>query len=156
MTQNSVLNKTWYVERRGTLIAEEFLLELEPDRLSAMPDEKDQLFYFDYLAFFSTNDGTPITIAVIVKAKEQEIRGKFTFPAQEAGSLRRANLPVLIVAIDVKQNLVFFNWIKDAISDEQLRQLKNRASCTIELREATPEEKEKLKHEIFDLAEVPA
>ena len=58
-------NKAWYIGRRGELLAEELLLELETTYVASLQQPDIGL---DYVAFFSKDDGTPVIIAVEVKA----------------------------------------------------------------------------------------
>lgn len=138
--------ETWYVARRGELLAEQFLLGLKPDYVTEM---RDSDLGFDYMAFFTKPDKSPVAIAVQVKTTERSIQGKYAFPAAQLGRLFYANLPVLILVIDVKNNEIYFNWIKDAVSAEQANALDNRVSSAIPLRLSTPEEQDKLRREIL-------
>jgi hypothetical protein len=47
---------TWYVARRGELLAEEFLQDLKPSYLSPMQGLD---LGIDYMAFFQKADGSP-------------------------------------------------------------------------------------------------
>ena len=139
-------NKTWYVARGGELLAEQFLLDLAPHYLCPM---NERGIGIDYMAFFSRSDGSIVVIAVEVKATQQEIKGRYSFPASQAKRLLKLNIPVLVVVIDVKENEIYFNWIKDAIPVEQQKALSSVQSCRIILRESTQEERDKLKQEII-------
>lgn len=139
-------NKAWYVARRGELLAEQFLLELKPNYISPMQGLD---FGIDYMAFFSKSDGTPIAIAIAVKATQQEIKGHYLLSSSQAQRLLNSNLPVLIIVIDVKSNNTYFNWIREAIPAEQKASLHRTVSCRIDLRAATPEELAKLRQEIL-------
>jgi len=107
-------NVAWYIERRGKLLAEQFLLALSPDNILL-----NQEGPFDYLAVFTQKDGAPILIGIQVKATEREIGGRYHLQANLANRLLRANIPVLVVVIDVKTNEVYFEWIDNAISPER-------------------------------------
>ena len=139
-------NKAWYIARRGELLAEQFLLELEPSYLSLM---QGQDFGIDYMAFFQKADGTPVVIAIEVKATQREMKGHFTLSSSQAQKLLNMNIPVLVIVVDVKDNNIYFNWIKDAISVEQKDSLDKTSSCRISLRASTSEEREKLRQEII-------
>ena len=132
--------------RRGELLAEQFLLGLKPDYVTEMPGSD---LGFDYIAFFTKPDKAPVAVAVQVKTTERGINGRYAFPAAQLSRLFHANLPVLILVIDVKNNEIYFNWIKDAVSAEQASALDNRVSWNIALRLSTPEEQEKLRLEIL-------
>jgi Holliday junction resolvase-like predicted endonuclease len=140
-------NKAWYIGRRGELLAEEFLLELETTYVASLQQSDIGL---DYVAFFSKDDGTPVIIAVEVKATEQEIKGRFVMQSSLLKRLRHLNVPVLIIVVDVKHNDIYFTWAQDAVPPEREDSLRRSAMCTISLRKATSEEKDLLKHEILN------
>jgi hypothetical protein len=112
----------WYVTKRGNLLAQEFLFELEPKQVVYTGDEKESPF--DYLTLFTKEDGSLAT-------------------------LKKSNIPVLILVIDVKRNHCFFGWATEDFSSPSfsLDKLQKRG-----LRPAIPEEMEKLKQEIMALA----
>jgi hypothetical protein len=139
-------NKTWYIARRGELLAEEFLLDLAPNYLAPMQDTSIGI---DYMAFFSRDDGSIVVIAIEVKATQQEVKGRYSFPSSQALRLLKLNIPALILVVDVKENGIHFNWIRDAIPIEQQASLANTSSCRIILRASTPEERAKLRQEIL-------
>jgi hypothetical protein len=139
-------NTNWYVARRGELLAEQFLLALQPDNVSASRSENVP---FDFIAFFTKPDQTLFIIGVEVKATQQEIGGRYPFPAKQAMSLLHSNIPVLVVVIDVKTNEVYFNWIKDAIPAEKQAGLSDLQSCTLRLRKSSEEEMQRLRNEIM-------
>ncbi len=141
-------NKAWYVARRGELLAQEFLLELEPCNLSPMQDLD---LGIDYMAFFQKSDGTIVVTAVEVKATEREIKDRFSFPSSQAKRLLSMNIPVLILVIDVKATTIYFNWIRDAVSLEQRETLDETSTCSITLRTSTEQERQQLKREILEL-----
>jgi hypothetical protein len=136
----------WYISRRGELLAEQFLLELQPDSVVA---NRSEGVPFDFIAFFTTPDYTPVIIGVEVKATQQEISGRHPFPANQALRLLRSNIPVLVVVIDVKTNEVYFNWIKDAIPAEKQAGLSDVHTCSLNLRKSSEEEIHLLRNEIL-------
>ena len=140
--------ETWYVARRGELLAEQFLIELKPDYVTPMRGGAD--LGFDYVAFFTKPDKSPIAIAVVVKITESPINGRYPFPVSQLRQLRGGTLPVLVLVIDVKHNEMYFNWADQAVSPDQADALNKRVSCTATLRPSTPEEQEKLRHEILE------
>ncbi len=139
-------NTNWYIARRGELLAEQFLLSLQPDNVVANSPENSP---FDFIAFFTKPDHTPFIIGVKVKATQQEIGGRYPFPANQAMQLLRSNIPVLVVVIDVKTNEVYFNWIKDAIPTEKQVGLSELRTCTLRLRKNSDEEMQTLRNEIL-------
>lgn len=139
-------NTNWYVSRRGELLAEQFLLELHPDSVVASPQGSPP---FDFIAFFTKPDGTPILIGVEVKATQQEIGGRYPFPADQAMRLLRSNIPVLVIVVDVKTSGVYFNGIKNAIPAEKQSTLSELQMCSLHLRKSSEEEVKQLKNEIM-------
>ena len=141
-------NKAWYIARRGELLAQEFLLELEPCSLSPMQDLD---LGIDYMAFFQKADGTIVVTAVEVKATEREIKDRYSYSSAQAKRLLSMNIPVLILVIDVKATTVYFNWIRNAISSDQREMLDKTSTCSITLRTSTEQERQQLKREILNL-----
>jgi hypothetical protein len=144
MTENN--NTPWYVTQRGELLAESFLLELDPNELRVIRDSDAG---FDYVAFFSKADSAPVLIGVHAKATEQEINGGCLFQVAQLKRLQNSNIPILIVVLDVKRNEIYFNWAQDAIQENNKGLLSRRSAIPITLRKATLEEVEKLKQEII-------
>lgn len=139
-------NKTWYVARRGELLAEQFLLDLAPSYLSAV---QSQDLGIDYMAFVQKADGTPVVIGVEVKTTQHDIKGRYSLPSSQVRHLLNMNVPVLILVVDVKDNNIYFNWVKEALSEEQKASLDKTSSCNIQLRMSTADEREKLRQEII-------
>lgn len=144
-------NTTSYiVARRGELLAEQFLLELEPKQVSSL---QNQDIGFDYIVFFTKADGSTSTVAVEVKSTEKEIiGGRYSLPTSSIEKLLNSNLPVLIIVVNVKSNEIYFNWIRDSIPTDYKKTLEQRWMYTVKLRKATPTEVEKLKKEILQLS----
>ena len=138
----------WYVTKRGELLTKEFLFEIEPnDLMIHTGDHADHLF--DYMALFLKPDGSPVTIAIAVKATEEEIQGVYPFKVSDLEKFKNSNIPVLILVIDVKRNQYFLNWAKNAIMPEQKESLNSEQFFSVLLRQGTPEEMQKLKQEIL-------
>ena len=139
-------NNTWYVEERGALLAEGFLLELRPAELRIMQNSE---VGFDYVAFFSKADSSPVLIGVEAQATEQKVNGGYPFQVAQLKRLQNSNIPILIVVLDVKRNEIYFNWAQDAMPEKYKKSLGRRSEIPLELRKATLEEVEKLKQEIL-------
>jgi hypothetical protein len=139
----------WYVTKRGELLTKEFLFEIEPDDLIYTGDHAEHLF--DYMALFLKPDGSPVTIAIAVKATEEEIQGIYPFKVSDLKKFKNSNIPVLILAIDVKRNQFFFNWAEKSIIPEQTNSLNSEQFVSVTLRQGTPEEIQKLKQEIMTI-----
>ena len=137
----------WYITKRGQLLSQEFLFELAPKQAIYTGDEPDHLF--DYMALFPKSDGSLVTIAIAVKATEEEIEGAYPFKVSDLEKFKNSNIPVLILVIDVKRNKFFLNWAKNAIVREQKDSLNSEQFVSVVLRQGTPEEMQKLKQEIL-------
>ena len=139
----------WYITKRGQLLSQEFLFELAPKQAIYTGDEPDHLF--DYMALFPKSDGSLVTIAIAVKATEEEIEGVYPFKISDLEKFKNSNIPVLILVIDVKRNKFFLNWAKNAIVSEKKESLNSEQFVSIPLRQGTPEDIQKLKQEILTI-----
>lgn len=137
----------WYITKRGQLLSQEFLFELAPKQAIYTGDEPDHLF--DYMALFPKSDGSLVTIAIAVKATEEEIEGVYPFKVSDLEKFKHSNIPVLILVIDVKRNKFFLNWAKNAIVPEQKHSLNSEQFVSVVLLQGTPKEMQKLKQEIL-------
>jgi hypothetical protein len=139
----------WYITKRGELLTKQFLFEIEPEDLIYTGDHADHLF--DYMALFLKPDGSPVTIAIAVKATEEEIEGAYPFKVSDLEKFKNSNIPVLILVIDVKRNQYFLNWAKNAIVTGQKESLNSEQFISVTLRQGTREEIQKLKQEIMTI-----
>ncbi|MBD2653437.1 hypothetical protein H6G45_08020 [Synechocystis sp. FACHB-383] len=140
----------WYVTKRGELLAKQFLFELDPNDLVYTGDHPEH--FFDYMILYLKSDGSPVTIAMTVKPTEEEIKGVYPVKVSELNRLKNANIPVLMLVIDVKQNHYFFNWVQEVTQSEELAIANSDEldqSILIPLRHGTTEEIQKLKQEIL-------
>jgi len=142
-------NESWYVGRRAELLAELFLQELGPDYLAQASGPGNP---FDFLASFVASDGTSKSIGVQVKATQQEVGSHFRLSSPESAvrAWQKSNTPVLLVVVDTKRSKVFFNWaqaIKESASPAGAS--RTPAGFAVRLREATDQEKGRLKSELF-------
>ena len=135
------------VQRRATLLLEEFLLSLGAAYVSSF--EGDPVG-FDYLAFFTSGDGSTRVVAIELKATEREIGGRFPLPGQTVRRAAGMNVPALLVVVDVKRSEVFYTWARDALTTVE----DNERS--VPLRLAGPEENAALLREIFGSTAIPA
>ncbi len=95
------------VGRRGELIAELFLQELNPSYVAqSEPD-----FGYDFFVGFPNSDGGVNTYGVEVKATERPIRDSFRIRTSTFERLAHSNVPALLLLVDVKQNQLFYAWI---------------------------------------------
>ncbi len=139
-------SEVWYVSQRGQLLAEQFLLELEPVHVSSLQQSDIGL---DYLLFFSRKNGALQALGVEVVPTEREVPGLFTVDSSLMERLAGSNLPALLVVIDVKRSEIYFNWVEEAHFAKPKPSDGEPRKCTIELRKSSREEIEKLKREIL-------
>ena len=139
---------TWYIGKRGVLLAKQFLLELEPQDIIYLGDSLSHSF--DYMALFLKSDGSLLTIGIEVKATEKQIKNVYDFQLSAIKKLKQSNIPVLIVVIDVKRNLFFFNWVKKVVASEEIDSSNLKQFVSVPLRQGTPEEIQNLKQQIME------
>ena len=96
------------VGRRSEILAELFLQELGPTFLS----RPTQDLGFDFLVGFNNTKGGLNTFAVEVKGTDTSITSSFSLDRSSYRRLVRSNLPVFLLAVDVKQNRLFYGWPK--------------------------------------------
>ena len=101
------------------------------------------------MALFLKSDGSPVTIAITVKATEEEINGIYPMAVSELDTLRKSNIPVLLLVIDVKRNQYFLNWVKDVTHFNHSDSLSMEPLVMIPFRYGTPEEIQVIKQEIL-------
>lgn len=141
------VKKPWYITRRGELLSQEFLFELAPKRVIYTGDEPDN--DVDYMALFSKPSNGLITIAVKVEPMEEEINGVYSIQASELNKLKKANIPILFLVIDVKRNHYFFDWVNQIAKLDNPEPSHLEQSIPVTLRHGTAEEIQKLKQEIL-------
>lgn len=100
------------VERRGELMAELFLEELEPAYL-ARPSVASHELGFDYFVGFKNPHGGVNTFGVVTKATEQPVHGKTRLKTPAFNFVANSNLPVLLLVTDVKRNQIFIAWPRE-------------------------------------------
>jgi hypothetical protein len=102
--------KSTTIDRRAELLAELFLQDLEAEFVAqaAMTD-----FVFDFFIGFPNPEGGINTFAVEVKSTERPINGSFAIPANVYRRLAHSNIPVLLLVIDVKDNVIYYAWPGD-------------------------------------------
>ena len=93
--------------RRGELMAELFLQELQPAFLAQAARDLG----YDFLVGFTNSEGGLNTYAVEVKATEQSVEGKYRMPAAQFRRLAHSNLPALLLVAEVKNNQLYYAWL---------------------------------------------
>jgi len=96
------------VDRRGELIVELFLQDLEP----AFVAQSTLDFGYDFLVGFINAEGGINTSAVVTKATEQPVPDRYGLPKKIYEQLAYANIPVLLLVANVKENRLYHAWIK--------------------------------------------
>lgn len=139
-------DKAWYVERRGELLVQQFLLDLGARHVSSLQSSDLGL---DYLAFFSRDDRSLRAIGVEAKATEREINGRFPVAAALLRRLEESNLPILLVVADVKRNEIYFEWLHDSPLLRPTGTGRQPSTYTLKVRRLTTEERGRLLDEIF-------
>src|ERR1035438_171961 len=94
------------VGRRSELMAELFLQELEPKFLTRPTLDLG----FDFLVGFENQGGGVNTFAVEVKGTENSISSSFSLDKRSYRRLVNSNVPGFLLAVDVKQNKLFYAW----------------------------------------------
>ncbi len=94
--------------RRAELLVELFLEELNPLYLAKVNSEEKRELPFDYLVFLKKGIAL-LAFGVLIKAynEKSELLKSVQISADEYAQLIGSNLPILIVAVDVKKNTFF-------------------------------------------------
>jgi hypothetical protein len=100
------------IGRRGELLAELFLQELEPEFVAQATAED---FAFDFLIGFANRRAGINSYAVEVKATEQPVADEYQIERPVFDRLANSNIPVLLLVVDVKRNELFFAWPTDQL-----------------------------------------
>jgi hypothetical protein len=135
--------QAWYVERRGELLAEQFLIDLGADYVSSRRSTDPGL---DYVAFFKKNGGMPRVIGVQLERTQREVTGRYRMSAGQIRRLQGSDLPILMIVADVKHNEIHYAWMREEVLPERMD---SSRGASITLRKWMPGEKSKLRHEIL-------
>lgn len=100
------------IGRRGELMAELFLQELNPTFVAKPTTD----FGYDfYLGFQNTNGGIN-NFAIQVKATSRPVPSMFPISTKLYKLLTNSNIPALLIVVDVKQNKLYYAWLSAEIS----------------------------------------
>jgi hypothetical protein len=138
----------WYVGQRSEILAQLFLEDL--GATSVAPVQGNDIG-FDCFATFESPDGATKTIAVEIKAVEEELTSppSIALPRRLITRWLRCNVPVLVLVIDVKHNRTYFNWAKAILeSNSGTGAPDTKRVLSAPLREGITEELVQLKQEI--------
>jgi hypothetical protein len=88
---------------------------------------------FDLIAAFHTADKKLRISAIEVKSTEQPVGEDFHFQAnpKTIRGLQHANIPVLVLVVDVKRNELFWGWASDIRYDPSASKGKQTIRCTL-------------------------
>ncbi|MCP4700821.1 MAG: DUF4365 domain-containing protein [Gammaproteobacteria bacterium] len=104
---NSKQSKAEIIERRGELIAELFLQDLNPSFVAKPTTD----FGYDFFIGFPNANGGINNYAVEVKATERPVSSRFSVKTTLYERLAHSNIPALLIVVDVKQNRLFYAWL---------------------------------------------
>jgi hypothetical protein len=105
--------KSEFMARRGELMVELFLQELGPEFVSR-PTTAD--VGYDLLVGFLNKKKGINTFAVAIRAVERPLsaRTRASLSRATADRLTHSNIPALLFVADVKQNKLFYAWLRPA------------------------------------------
>jgi hypothetical protein len=140
----------WYVGRRSAILARLFLEDLGAKGIAPIHGED---VGFDCFATFESPDGSTKSIAVEVKAIEEELKAppSIRISPRDVEHWSGSNVPVLVLVIDVKHNRTYFNWARVILEANRGANVPvTKRHMAAPLRESTAEEIVQLKQEIQD------
>jgi hypothetical protein len=114
---NKTRTNTELIARRGELLAELFLQDLQPEFVARPVEE----FGYDFFAGFSNPRGGVNVVAVEVKSTEQPSNHFLVIPKAKYARWANSNIPVLLHVVDVKANDYFFAWPDPEMLDQHPR-----------------------------------
>jgi uncharacterized protein (UPF0128 family) len=126
--------------RRGELLAELFLQELEPKFISRSTTAD---WGYDLLVGFANKKGGINTFAVQVKATERPPGERFQIMRDTFDRFANSNIPGLLLVADVKQNHLYYAWLT-------AKRPAGTASISIALTEIDDKSKELLRRQVRD------
>jgi hypothetical protein len=97
------------VGRRGELIIELFLQDLEP----AFVAHSTLDFAYDFYVGFTNSEGGINTSAVVAKATERPVGKRYPIQKKWHDQLAHSNIPVLLLVANVKENRLYYAWLTD-------------------------------------------
>lgn len=95
------------VGRRGELMAELFLQDLNPSFVAKPTSD----FGYDFYLGFQNPNGGINNYAVQVKATSNPVPPQFPLNTKLFKLLTHSNIPGLLIVADVKQNKLFYAWL---------------------------------------------
>lgn len=150
---NNKHSHTEIVGRRGELLAELFLQDLNPSFVAKPTSD----FGYDFFIGVPNTHGGINNYAVELKATERPVAAHFPVNASLYERLANSNIPALLLVVDVKQNRLFYAWL----SSKNLKREAKARTIKIPVTEIDDVVKEELRkqltgeHEVREL-ETPA
>jgi hypothetical protein len=96
-----------FIGRRGELMAELFLQDLEPETIVRPKSDLG----LDFLVTFRNSKGGTNSFAVEVKSTGQDVQRSFGIDRKIYERLAHSNIPTLLLVANVKQNKLYSAWI---------------------------------------------
>lgn len=123
------------IGRRGELMAELFLQELNPFFLARNTSAG---FGVDFFIGFQNQKGGLNLVAIEVKATERPVKGRYQLSRHTYDLLANSNIPGLLLVVDVKENRLFYREIGPIEVDAEQRLI------TVEVTEANETNRQSL------------
>ncbi|MCP4399841.1 MAG: DUF4365 domain-containing protein [bacterium] len=137
---NNTQANTHIIGRRGELLAELFLQDLNPSFVAKpTPD-----FGYDFFIGFPNANGGINNYAVEVKATERPVPSRFSINTKLYERLANSNIPTLLLVVDVKQNRLFYAWLSPQVIEGH----RKARTITIPVTEVDDVVKEKLRQQL--------
>jgi hypothetical protein len=105
------------IGRRGELLAELFLQDLQPAFVARSTTD----FAYDFFLGFANPYGGINISAVQVKATEHPVEARYRIQRSLYDHLAHSSIPALLLIVDVKQNRLFYAWPDMEVADAQRR-----------------------------------
>ncbi len=106
-------SQTFMTGRRGELIAELFLQDLNPSFVAKPTSD----FGYDFYLGFQNANGGINNYAVQVKATSRPVPPRFPLDTELYKFLAHSNIPALLIVVDVKQNKLFYAWLTQEMGE---------------------------------------
>ncbi len=106
---NAQNSRSQLATRRANLLAELFLQDLNPVFVSK-PTSED--LGYDFLVGFSNDKAGINTFAVEVKPTERPPGSRFPISRNSFDRITHSNVPGLLLVADVKQNRLYYAWLR--------------------------------------------
>jgi hypothetical protein len=131
------ISRSELVSRRGELLAELFLQELQPEFIARALAN----FGYDFFVGFRNPRGGNNVIAIEIKATENVLNGSFSVTKKLYGRWANSNIPVLLLVVNVKENRLFYHWPSSEVASGS----QAKVSMSIRLTEIDDAKKAELK-----------